>query len=95
MEKGTILPEKQGESPTAYAKMLKKEMGLIDWTKSAEELERLVRGLNPWPSAYSHLNGKTLKIWQAEVESGIPKMSRGRSYASRRMALAYRQERES
>lgn len=68
LEKGTILPEKQGESPTAYAKMLKKEMGLIDWTKSAEELERLVRGLNPWPSAYSHLNGKTLKIWQAEVE---------------------------
>ena len=68
LEKGTILPEKQEESPTAYAKMLKKEMGLIDWTKSAEELERLVRGLNPWPSAYSHLNGKTLKIWQAEVE---------------------------
>jgi len=68
LEKGTLAPEKQGESPTAYAKMLKKEMGRIDWTKGAEEIERLVRGLNPWPSAYSHLNGKTLKIWRAEVE---------------------------
>lgn len=68
LEDGTVVPEKQGESPTAYAKMLKKEMGLIDWTKSAGEIERLVRGLNPWPSAYSHLNGKTLKIWRAEAE---------------------------
>ena len=50
--------------------MLKKDMGLIDWERSAEEIERLVRGLNPWPSAYTHLNGKTLKIWQADVEPG-------------------------
>lgn len=70
LEKGTIVPEKQGESPTAYAKMLKKEMGEIDWQKGAEEIERLVRGLNPWPSAYTHLNGKTLKIWRAEAEPG-------------------------
>ena len=56
-----------GESPTAYAQMLKKDMGLIDWKKSAAEIERLVRGLNPWPSAYTHLNGRTLKIWQADV----------------------------
>lgn len=70
LEKGTLIPEKQGESPNAYAKMLKKEMGQIDWTRSAEEIERLVRGLNPWPSAYTHLNGKTLKIWQADVEPG-------------------------
>lgn len=68
LEKGSLVPEKQGESPTAYAKMLKKEMGEIDWTKSAVEIERLVRGLNPWPSAYTHLDGKTLKIWQADVE---------------------------
>lgn len=67
LEKGTIIPQKQGESPTAYAKMLRKDMGLIDWTKSAVEIERLVRGLNPWPSAYTHLNGKTLKIWQAKA----------------------------
>lgn len=67
IEAGTITPEKQGDSPTAYAKMLKKDMGLIDWTKSAAEIERLIRGLNPWPSAYTHMHGKTLKIWKASV----------------------------
>ena len=48
-------------------------MGDIDWTKSAVEIERLIRGLNPWPSAYTAWNDKTMKIWEAEVldkESG-------------------------
>ncbi len=67
LEKGEITPEKQGESPTAYASMLDKKMGNIDWNKSAVVIERLVRGLNPWPSAYTHLDGKTLKIWACDV----------------------------
>lgn len=67
LEKGQLTPEKQGESPTAYARMLTKDMGRIDFTQSAESIERLVRGLNPWPSAYTKLNGKTLKIWSADV----------------------------
>lgn len=67
LEAGELKPEKQGESPTAYAGMLTKEMGCIDWNKSAEELERLIRGLNPWPSAYTKLGEKTLKIWAADV----------------------------
>ena len=67
LEKGEIIPEKQGESPTAYASMLDKKMGNIDWNKSAVVIERLVRGLNPWPSAYTHLDGKTLKIWACDV----------------------------
>ena len=67
LEKGEIIPEKQGESPTAYASMLDKKMGNIDWSKSAVVIERLVRGLNPWPSAYTHLDGKTLKIWACDV----------------------------
>ena len=70
LEKGTVTPEKQGESPTAYAKMLTKEMGAIDWNKDAVSIERLIRGLNPWPSAYTHVHGKTLKIWRAEVVAG-------------------------
>ena len=66
---GTATREKQPEeSPTPYAAMISKKMGLLDFSKSARELERLVRGLNPWPSAFSHLNGKTLKIWEASVE---------------------------
>ena len=66
IEEGTVTPVPQGDSGTHYAKMLRKEMGNIDWTKSAEEIGRLVRGLNPWPSAYTHWNGKMLKIWMAE-----------------------------
>lgn len=42
-------------------------MGEIDWTLEAEVIERYIRGLNPWPSAYTSWNGKTLKIWDADV----------------------------
>ena len=66
LEKGSITPEKQGDSPTDYAKMLTKEMGLIDFTRTAAELDCFVRGMNPWPSAYTTLDGKTLKIWRAK-----------------------------
>lgn len=67
IENGTATYEKQGETPTPYAKMIQKKMGLIDWSKSAEEIERLVRGLNPWPSAFTHFHQKTLKVWEADV----------------------------
>ena len=71
IENGTAVYEKQPEeSPTPYAAMITKKMGLIDFSKSAEELERLVRGMNPWPSAYTFLNGKTLKVWKSTVEKG-------------------------
>ncbi len=65
-EAGTLHPVKQGETTTAYASMLDKKMGLIDFTKDAEEIDRWVRGLNSWPSAYHYMNGKMLKIWKAE-----------------------------
>ena len=66
---GTAVYEKQPEeSPTPYAGMITKQMGRIDFHKSATELERLVRGLNPWPSAYTFVNGKTLKIWKCKTE---------------------------
>lgn len=67
MEKGEIVPEKQGETTTEYAKMITKDLGKIDFSKSAAEIERLIRGFNPWPSAYTKLGGKTLKIWAADV----------------------------
>ena len=67
LEEGTVTPQKQGDSPTGYAGMLKKEMGVIDWSRDAASIERLIRGLNPWPSAYGKLDGKTLKIWSADV----------------------------
>lgn len=68
LENGTVIPEKQPEeSTTEYARMIKKEDGNIDWTQNAEKIERLIRGMNPWPSAYTKLNGKTVKIWKARV----------------------------
>ncbi len=68
IEDGTLHPEPQGEEYT-YAKMLSKATGKIDFSRPAAEIERLIRGLNPWPSAYCYLDGKMLKIWEAEVES--------------------------
>ncbi|NCC00702.1 MAG: methionyl-tRNA formyltransferase [Clostridia bacterium] len=71
LEKGTLTPEKQDDSQTGeYARMLDKALGQIDFSKSAEEIERLIRGLNPWPSAYTHYQGKTMKLWRAEVVPG-------------------------
>lgn len=68
IEEGTATFEKQGETPTAYARMLDKKLGEIDWSKSAAAIERLIRGLNSWPSAYTLWDGKVMKIWEAEVE---------------------------
>ena len=70
VDTGDMILKKQSESPTAYAKMLTKEMGNIDWAQSAVQIERLIRGLNSWPSAYTHWNGKVLKIWRAKAEAG-------------------------
>lgn len=66
---GRLSPVKQGESTTPYAKMLNKEMGRLDFSKSAEELERTVRGLSPWPGTFTFFEGKQLKIWKTEVLS--------------------------
>ena len=79
---GTAVYEKQPEeSPTPYAGMITKQMGLINFGKSAAELERLVRGLNPWPSAFTFWNGKTLKVWESFVvkseETGAEKSEPG------------------
>lgn len=66
IEAGTAVREPQtGES--CYACMLEKSMGDVNWTQGADVIERLVRGLNSWPSAYSSWNGRTLKIWKAAV----------------------------
>ena len=67
LEKGTATFTPQNNEMSTHTSMITKELGNIDWKKPAVELERLVRGLNPWPSAYTHLNNKTFKIWKAKV----------------------------
>ena len=67
LEKGEITPIPQNEAEATHVGMIHKDMGNIDWNKSAEEIERLIRGLNPWPSAFTFVNGKQLKLWKAAV----------------------------
>lgn len=70
LEEKTVTPIPQGETTTAYARMLDKQLGEIDWNKDAKAIERLIRGLSPWPSAYTNWNEKVMKIWSAEVSEG-------------------------
>ena len=69
-----ITPIRQGEATTDYAKMISKSMGEIDFNKSATEIERLIRGMNPWPSAYTKYQGKVLKIWEADIADDISEL---------------------
>lgn len=71
LEEHTAVRRNQDSAQATYAKLLTKSMGLIDWQKGAEEIERLVRGLNPWPSAYTFYEGKTLKLWAAGVVQAL------------------------
>ena len=72
IEAGTAVRTPQDDSLSCYAGMLTKELGHIDWNQDAGTIERLIRGLNSWPSAYTLLNGKTLKLWDADVVEQIP-----------------------
>ncbi len=67
LENGTAIRIPQKDEEACYVKMLKKEMGHINFAMPAIQIERLIRGLNSWPSAYTYMNGKTLKIWEADV----------------------------
>ena len=67
LENNTAVTIPQDDDKSTYAGKITKELGHIDFTKSAEEIERLIRGLNPWPSAFTYLDEKVLKIWDADV----------------------------
>ena len=67
LENHTAIRTPQDDSLSCYASMLKKEMGELDFTKDAASLERLIRGLQPWPVAYTKMNQKTVRIYEASV----------------------------
>ena len=67
LEEGTAVRTPQDDTKSSYVGMIKKSMGDIDWSMEAQAIERLVRGLNPWPSAYTSWNNKVIKIWEASV----------------------------
>ena len=67
LETGTATRTRQDDARSIYAGKITKELGKIDFTKPAAEIERLIRGLNPWPSAFTYMDDKMLKIWNADV----------------------------
>lgn len=69
LENGTAVYTPQDCAKATHTNKIHKDMGNIDWTMEAEAIDCLIRGLNPWPSAYTRLDGKTLKIWKAKVAS--------------------------
>ena len=67
LEKGTLVPIRQNSAEATTVPMMKKEMGLIDWSKSAREIHNLVRGTDPWPGAYTYYRCGRLKIWKTAI----------------------------
>lgn len=65
-----ITPRPQDDAQSCYAHMLDKKMAVIDWSKSAHEIDCLIRGLNPWPIALTTLSGERLKVFAAEKAAG-------------------------
>ena len=75
LENGTAPRIHQNEEEATYVTTIDKSLGSINFSKTAAVIERLIRGLNPWPTAYTHIDGKLLKIWDADVaeDFAIPK----------------------
>ncbi|MCC0648034.1 methionyl-tRNA formyltransferase [Clostridioides sp. ZZV15-6598] len=67
IEEGTAPREVQNHEEFSYAPIMNKSLGNIDFSKNAKEIHNLVRGVNPWPSAYTTYNGVTMKIWKTKV----------------------------
>jgi len=70
LQAGRLVPVPQDDTQTCYAPMMKKEDGLIDWGQTAQQIHNRIRGLDPWPGAYTALQGETLKLFRTAVEGG-------------------------
>ena len=77
IEKGTWKAEKQDESQVTYAAKLEKGEARLDWSLSAVELDRIIRGLCPWPVAETLFQGQTLRVWRAEIIDGAADVEPG------------------
>ncbi|UTE75346.1 methionyl-tRNA formyltransferase [Rossellomorea sp. KS-H15a] len=70
--KGEISPVKQDDSKATFARNIKREQEKIDWTRDGEEIYNHIRGLHPWPVAYTTLDGSVMKVWWGEKVSVTP-----------------------
>lgn len=84
LEVGELKREKQNEELMTYASMLDKHMGKINWNREAAEIERLIRGLDPWPGTYSFYEKKMLKLWDADVIEDTEEFSKESSVDTER-----------
>jgi methionyl-tRNA formyltransferase len=82
-----LTPRPQHDADATFAPVLKKEDGLIDWSQSAFEIERRIRGFQPWPNAYTNFNSKSLILWEAQ-----PSMSVTSGIANGELIVAQRDE---
>lgn len=73
LEEGKLVPKKQDDSLSCYAPLISKEMGRIDFSKPAAFIDRQIRSMTPWPSAFTKWGGKQVKIWKASPEAGSVK----------------------
>lgn len=90
LEAGTLHPVPQDDSQSSYAPMLDRETGDIRWKEDARRIERLVRGLNSWPSAFTYYKGKRLKIWDADVLDEEPDAEPGTVVAADKKTIRVR-----
>ncbi|MBQ9032931.1 MAG: methionyl-tRNA formyltransferase [Parasporobacterium sp.] len=75
LEAGTIHPVPQDPAQATYLKQITKEAGKIDFSQDAVSIERLIRSCVPWPSAFTYLEGRTFKIWEADVVPQLPQQT--------------------
>jgi methionyl-tRNA formyltransferase len=88
LKAGTIVPMPQDHAQATLAPLLKKEDGLIDWTHSAVDIERRVRGMSPWPGAFTFAGEERWTIWRAMVIEPVPGASPGHIIAVTREGIA-------
>lgn len=77
LKAGTVQPQPQDHSLATMAPLLKKEDGLIDWALPAKDIANRVRGLSPWPGAYTSVNDERWVLWRVAVKDGSPKKTPG------------------
>lgn len=71
LQQGTLKPVKQNDAQATYAHKITKQQAQINWQLSALEIDRMIRAYNPWPVAFTNLNEKVIRIWQAHVVDNL------------------------
>ena len=82
-----IKGEKQDDEKATYAPMISKQDGHIDFSKSPEEIERMIRAFDPWPGSYSYLNDKPMKFWKAEALNDCTESENGTVIAAGKQGI--------